>query len=319
MKPNLSLGLSGHFKFVATKPDGTQRVLADWFSNLILDSGLNRLGSGGAWDRCQVGSGSTAPAVGQTALTTLVATTTTVQSTVAGTNTPTNTYAYARRTYRFAAGTATGNLSEVGIGWAAAGGGLFSRALITDGGGAPTTITVLADEVLDVIYEIRAYPTLTDQTFNLTIASVAYTFTVRPVRFSGDQSSGNKEWPVQLVALMTSGATDPAASGSPGSMHATASGSTLAAITASAPTGTNLVSPSTSGNSAAFTAAYVNNSYQRTIRNTFGLTAGSASFGGFVILSNLGDWQATVSPVIPKDATKILTLDYTIGWARKSI
>lgn len=315
MEANLKIEMSGHYKIVATKKDGSQRVLADWFENLILDAGLNRLGVGGAWDRAQVGSGSTVPDVGQTALTTLVATTTTIQSTTAGTDTPTNTYAWARRTYRFAEGAAAGNLSEVGVGWAAAGGGLFSRSLIKDDLGNPTTITVLSDEALDIIYEIRAYPNTANQTTTLTISGVTYTFTIRPAYLSGNQSSLT-QWPEQLVSMMTSGVIS--ATEYRLGWYAYAAGSTLGAITGF-PSGTQLVAPSNTANTYSFTSAYSNNSFQRQCRVRMGLNAGNAAFGALVVVTSVGDWQMTVSPNLPKDATKILTLDFTLSWARKTI
>ena len=147
--------LAGFYKLVATNSKGQTRVVADWFCNLILDAGLNRLGTGGIIDRISVGSGNSTPTAGQTALDTLVATTTTaVGGGVNSYDSVGNTYAFSRSTYRFATGVATGNLTEVGAGWS---GGLFSRALIKDGGGVPTTVTILSDETLDVIYELRVY------------------------------------------------------------------------------------------------------------------------------------------------------------------
>lgn len=314
MKNTISVGLEGRYKLIASKPDGTERVVADWFENLILDGGLNRLGSGEVWSQCQVGSGSTAPAVGQTALVALVGSTTTVTSTLAGTDTPTNTYAWARQTYRFAEGVADGNLSEVGIGWGA---GLFSRSLIKDDLGDPTTITILADEVLDVVYEVRAYPVMSDQVFTLTINAINYDFTVRPVRFSGNQTSNNLEWPVQLLSLLGGGAVSAAAGNGASAFLAFGTDAALAAVTASNMTGTNTVAGSSTGNSTAFLTSYVNNSYERVLRQSFGLAAGSAPFGGFVVITRCGNYQMTVTPALPKAADKIITLDFKYSWARR--
>lgn len=312
-QPQINVGLEGRYLLIARKADGSKRVVADWFENLILDGGLNRLGIGDCWDRCQVGTGNTAPANGQTALVTLLTTTTNVLTTTGGVNSPTNTYAWARRTYRFAEGAAAGNLSEVGVGWSA---GLFSRSLIKDEFGNPTTITVLADEALDVIYEIRAYPTMTDQVFNLTIAAVNYTFTLRPAFFSGNESS-TTQWPWQLIALMTNGAT-PINANMLG-WAAYGAGASLAPITGDI-TGTQVVSPSDTVNVVnSFRSPYVTNSFQRQCRVRYGLAGGSVPFGGFRIMTTLGTYQMTVSPAIPKDGTRIFSLDYTLSWARRVI
>ena len=301
----IQLKLEGRFKFVAIRPDGTERLLADWGRNLILDSGLNRLGTDGAWDTCRVGSGSTAPATSQTALTTPVAASTTVVSNTGGVNSPTNTYAWARQVYRFAAGVAAGNLSEVGVGWS---GGLFSRALILDEEGDPTTITVLSDEVLDVSYEIRAYPVMTDQTMVVNISGVDYTFTVRPCSFQGNLGTGG--WPAMLNSLMSAGLTNAAAIG----VGAYGADSTLAAVSAMSVNGTALVGPSTAPRS--FRSAYSSGSYLRQCRIEYGLGEGSASFGGFTFLSYAGIYQAVVSPVIPKSGANSLRLDFSFSWAR---
>lgn len=308
--PKLNIGLEGRYKLVATKADGSQRVLADWFENLILDSGLNRLGQGAAWDQAQVGTGSTAPANGQTSLAALLATSTNVTTTVAGTNAPTNTYAWARRTYRFVEGAAAGNLTEVGIGWS---GSLFSRSLIKDELGNPTTITVLSDEVLDVVYEIRMYPSMSDQTVELTINSTPYEFTIRPALFSGDQTN-TCQWPWIVTALMSNGVTVTnylylgwAAYGSDAALDA------ITGLIG----GTQVVPSSHSAIINSFTAPYANNSFQRECRTRFGLDAGSVAFGGFLVTTNLGTYQVVVDPPLPKDNTKVFSLDFVLSWSRK--
>ena len=75
-------------------------------------------------------------------------------------------YRWAKVTWRFGQGVAAGNISEVGLGWGNS--NLWNRALIKDANGNPTTITVLSDEYLDVVSEIRDYPTLSSSgSFNL--------------------------------------------------------------------------------------------------------------------------------------------------------
>ncbi|MEG2263009.1 MAG: hypothetical protein RSC68_01400 [Acinetobacter sp.] len=128
------------------------------FHNLVLDAGLDRLSVGSAIDRVCVGSGNSAPIISQTKLDAFVASTTTTQGYEVGIRqVTTEPYYYGGRIiYRFGEGVAAGNLSELGLGWANT--NLFNRALIKDANGNPTTITVLADEFLDVVVEIRVYP-----------------------------------------------------------------------------------------------------------------------------------------------------------------
>lgn len=183
-------GYAGWFKMEAFRVDesgveipGSRRIAADWFPNLITNAGLDFLGTTGTTPvqgYCRVGSGNTAPANSNTALVSQVAVSNTLQAETTGVNRTGTFYGWRRRTNRFAAGAAAGTLAEVGVSPAAAS-ALFSRALILDGGGAPTTITVLSDEVLDVTYELRIYPTLADATGTVTIAAVVYSWTARPL------------------------------------------------------------------------------------------------------------------------------------------
>lgn len=299
------IALEGRFRFVAVRPDGARRVLSDWGKNLILDGGLNRLGTGGAFGTCRVGSGNSAPSFTQTTLDTPVAASTSVQSQQSGTAVD-NTYAWVRRTFRFPAGQAAGNLSEVGVGWES---GLFSRALIKDDLGDPTTITVLADEVLDVSYEIRAYPNLSDQEFTVNISGVDYEFTVRPIALNGDLTSGG--WATAIYTLISAGATQLHGNGLSAVSYNV--GTTLAAVTANGLNGSQLYNGTPS-----YPTAYSNNSLERQCRNSYALNEGTTPFAGFLFRTACGLYQAVVSPPIPKDSTKTFSLDFTISWGRRA-
>lgn len=167
MQFNIENKVGARFKLVAHKGDGVPVRETGWFNNLVLDAGLDRM-SAGAWiNRCCVGSGNSVPTRAQVQLDNLVASTTDAQvSSKPVTNLTTPIYYGALRTWRFGAGIAAGNISEVGMGWAD--NSLWNRALVRDINGNPTTITVLSDEYLDVVSEVRVYPaeTLSGQ-FNL--------------------------------------------------------------------------------------------------------------------------------------------------------
>lgn len=167
MQVNMHSQIGARFKLIAHKGDGVATKETEWFNNIVLDSGLARM-SAGVWiDRCCVGTGNTTPAVSQTALTSFLASTTVRQSTSTLLQTTTSPYyRSATITWRFSEGVAAGNISEVGLGWGNS--TLWNRALVLDANGNPTTITVLSDEFLDVLAEIREYPTLsTSGTFLL--------------------------------------------------------------------------------------------------------------------------------------------------------
>jgi hypothetical protein len=153
------VGFAGYFKIEAIKQDGTVREVAPWQKNLILNQGLDLvLGNGTFMSGCSVGSGNSTPVVTQTALDALVANT---NNTVSATNgfatTASPPYRWYQVTYQFNAGVAAGNLSEVGFGnWTGSVNILFSRSLIKDSMGNPTTITILSDEILQVTYQCQA-------------------------------------------------------------------------------------------------------------------------------------------------------------------
>lgn len=131
--------------------------------NLVLDSGIaiataNATGitSDSLLTNCVVGTGATPPAVTDTAL---------VSQLGVSPNgvRQSGTYSYNSGTdeisavtvmrYAFTLGSIVGNISEIGI-RPSSQTNLFSRALIVDGGGSPTTITVTASDQLIVNYTL---------------------------------------------------------------------------------------------------------------------------------------------------------------------
>lgn len=286
---------AGWFKIEATRPDGTRRVLADWFPNLILNGGLDRMGANADYlNWCQVGSGSTAPVATQTALVNRIAGTNTHQNNANGAQASAPYYGWLRRTYRFAQGVAAGNLSEVGVGWATSG-SLFSRALILDGGGSPTTITVLSDEVLDVTYELRRYPGTVDLTGTVVLDGVTHNWVSR--------ASG------VTIAAQWGGADVMALD------NASAYNGDIGAVTASAPSGTT-------GLLTATPLAYSSGSYTRATTVSAGLNDGNLSGGIRSILlqrnaGGVGRYQIQFDPAIPKGNTKVLSLTIQHSWARR--
>lgn len=134
-----------------------------WINNVVLDQGLNALSTTNSnlLAYLSVGTGNSPPDVSQTSLDNVLAVTNTSSPTQ-----PQNSYNFseipfyvaARKSFRFNAGVAVGNISELGLTSSSGSNGLlFNRALVRDSNGNPTTITVLADEILDVIVEVRVY------------------------------------------------------------------------------------------------------------------------------------------------------------------
>ena len=302
----INVGVAGRFKLEAVNEEtGERRELTPWFNNLITDQGLNRLGTGGIHSNgafCMAGTGSAPPATTDTALASQLAVTSTVLSTTNSGRASAPYYGSITLVYRFAAGSATGNLTELGIGYTST--EVFSRTLIKDGSGNPTTITVLSTEALDVTYELRLYPPAADVVHSTVISGVTYTGVIRASGVTSFVVNGDWAPSTSMSTLLARGGRAPEAySGAIGAVTGSPSGSSATI-------------------NDCVTAAYSNNSYQRTGTTTVGLSQGNLA-GGItairILTSAMGAYQISFSPAIPKDATKVLTFGLTLSWARAAI
>lgn len=287
------------------------------FHNLITNNGLNKLADNNMANvttYCHCGTGTVAEANGDTALGTFVAATNTVQSTSSTVQGSAPYYASYTRTFRFAEGVAEGNISEVGFSDQVTTGDLFSRALVKDGGGSPTTISVLSGEWLDVTYEFRLYPDhilsgggADDGTGTISISAVSYDYVIRP-----SFVTNSSHW----VASVTNGLFRTVSSAW---ANFFGSASTLGAATSepSSPSG----SAATSEHSSISAATYSTDTYARDVSLTIGLEDGNASGGVGAIRfhTGMGSYQMSFDPVVPKDSTKVWTFVQNLAWARATI
>ena len=309
MNINIETGVCGLFQLETFRCDesgveipGSRKVKAPWFQNLITDAGLNRMGANNGWKGyCQVGSGATSPAVTDTGLVSRIAGVS-VEKFTAGSSGSAPWYGFSRTVTRFPAGVAAGNLAEVGMGWSPTG-NLFSRALILDAGGSPTTITVLPDEFLDVTYEFRQYAPTVDGTGTVVLAGVTYNYTSRA------STANSSSWQATASGVQMG-------VGGGGIQPVLAYTGDIGAVTGS-PSGTSTSMPGS-------IQAYVNNSLTSKTLISAGPTQGNLTGGiGSIQLqstsSGNGAFQIGFSPKIPKDATKTLNLAVSYSWARKTL
>lgn len=293
--------VQGFFKLEAVKLDGRKRLLADWFPNLITNVGLNQIGWGSYLSACHVGTNNTAPNVNDTILGGYLAGTTTRQAESSGAQATAPYYGWKTITYRFALGAVVGNVAEVGIATRRENGGstvLFSRALVLDELGSPTTVTVLADEILDVTYQIRLYPPLADvvQTGVTITGSGTHTVTTRASTVTASHWGGY----LGSIASFTPNAPN----------NIIVYNGAIGSIT-SGPSG----SP---GYAYAYNLAYGNNNLYRDGGASYGLNQANLSGGirSAAWGTTLGNYQCEFDPVITKDATKTLNLIFRLAWAR---
>jgi len=307
--------IAGHFLLIASKLDGTQRVVAE-FENLITDVGLNRMGIGAFRNLCVVGTGSAVPAELDTQLQTTVARTATGAPSVPGGTTQVAASPYWAQTntgFRFSAGAAAGNLTEVGIGWSTgpllSDYQLWSRALIKDELGDPISVTILGDEVLDVYYSMRIYPPLVDATYQVTIGGELYDCISRAASINSTSNWYVYSDRIQFISL-PGGSGYGVFNGAIGAMTGQPSG--VASYT--------YVSPSN--------AAYSNNSLVQDGTLNWNLDQGNVTGGirSIYYQTHVGAYQTQFTLVTPRgdgtttinnDNTKVLSIAFRVGWARR--
>ena len=180
--------MKGFIKLEAVNAEtGERRLLAEWFANQILLSGMAQMDQRTDWMTwCQVGTSDAAVSEVQTSLQGWVAGTNTLApagSTVGAQSTQPY-YGWRQTVFRFDPLTGTNqNLNEVGVGWGDGDAGnentLISRALIVDINDVRITPTWIVGEYLDMTYELRYYPPLGDVTGTVDLNGVTYNYILR--------------------------------------------------------------------------------------------------------------------------------------------
>lgn len=295
--------MRGRYKLEAVKADGSgrTRVLADWFPNLITDTGLNRIGTNSVWSYIHVGTSATAPDVSQSALLGWVGSTNNrpFAEVVSAGNTDYygDYYGYRQDRWRFNPGEADGVLAEVGLSGAASNTNLFSRALILDGAGSPTTVTVLADEYLDVTYRLECYANYTfvdGMQSGVAITNVG----TRDITIRAAEIGNANYWGTSLGGVVAAGAN-----------AITVYSGSLGAISGS-PSGTAAIM------TGPINAAYSNNSLERGISGTFGLTVANFTHKSLRFLWNYGAYQMEMNTGIAKSSSQTMSYQAKISWGR---
>lgn len=291
------------------------------FSNLITDWGMEAIGTASVYSSyIYIGTGTSPATTTDTQLAGFVARTD-VDGGYVRSNDPTNTTFWGQGTITkvFMPGMAVGTFTEVGLGNNGAlppspTYKLFSRALIVDGTGNPVSITVLADEYLNVSYTFRVYPPLGDSTQTVDISGTTYTFNTRPINYPSSVV-------VDATTVNFRSGFSGLGGGGPASVASgTAAGTppALAAITASA-----MLTPGQESAGTVIGGTYLG-SYSRSVSLKWDLGQGNLPYGirgGIFYHAYTGSMmqaatQATISPAIMKINTQVLTFGFTYSYAR---
>jgi len=315
MNFNTECGVGAVLKLIVRKVD-TDEVVRETpeFRNIVLTTGLARMAVNTWIDRCCVGTGNSTPVASQVALDNFLASTTTKASGADDTGgiqvTEAPFYWFGRRTWRFANGVATGNISEVGLGWGDS--NLWNRALIKDVNGNPTTITVLADEYLDVISEVRVYPKESTGAFNVVDKSGTvisnHTYIARPI-FRLYYIYG-AYWNARAVQMGESF----------GHLQGMRFSSSAMGMDNSSIVGVELTGPEITTGADSITAKKTVSSSEANIGSHKSLQTYISGLmcGGGVNQNNMNDdgcgYKWEVDPPIPKDAETVLTYSFTLTW-----
>lgn len=189
---SFNIGIQGRFQLQIHKANGELKQELE-FKNKILNSAWPATG-GSASDRFgffHLGTGTTPPEFTDTTLQARTRwNTSQVNNFVVFSIDYANGKIVHRTSHQFTPGQATGTFTEIGIGPNVNGTNLFSRSLIKDSNGNPTSITVLSDEYLTINYFFDVIYPITDIPFTCTIKGTQYNGFIR----SSGWSSSNSSW-----------------------------------------------------------------------------------------------------------------------------
>lgn len=301
---NIQANAAGFFKIEVRKVnEDAPHTIIDWFPNLITNQGLDRLAVGSTTMYCSVGSGNSTPVVGNTGLDLKVGSSA-YRSGAEGSGAISVApyYGWRRYSYSFPVNTVIGNLSEVGIGWGSGtnNDSLFSRSLIKDENGNPITLSIVADDLLTITYELRLYPILTDSTGTINTGLGTHTYTLRAANVTKSPWYGD----FGQYTVLGSSSTAYVYPTDIGDVFNVPSGSRSGYIDYTE----NKATP------------YVAGSHYRDMKLSFDIDSGNNAAGirSFLWLSSrgLGAFQVQFEPAIPKTNLQRFDITIRVGWGR---
>jgi len=314
----LPFSLAGRYRISAVSRCGVRRLLMDWTRNTILDGGLDMVAASSTWLDC-VHVGTSGDAVDPAEQTTLIepvaATANRVAANSAAASIPPYR-GYSQITWRFAVGDVVGVIRELGVGPSTTlGSPLFSRTLVRDITGAPSSVRVLADEALEVQYELSVFAPEVDVIGTALIDGVGRGFKARamlastpmhwaPYRAASYASSGQG-----VRGIFTSSSAASAHSGAIGAATSSPAGSSAAASTVIP----KAYVAGSHASSARFEWDFNAANYVDGIRSlSWRMSSGTGSGG-----NSLGAFQLEFDEPIMKVDTIAFAMELGIAWGRK--
>lgn len=315
------LGAVSRFKLVARKADSGIIVKeSGWSENLIPTVGLDLALRGGFHGNprltCRVGTGNAVPQMTDTDLQARHGGTSGLSPLSESVTWQTTVAPYWRKataTFRFGAGTFNNtNIAEVGTFEHYSGANaMYSRALVVDALGNPAAVTLLIDEVLDVIWEHYTIVDISEGSFNQLIDGVStpFTYKVGPCVMTGSQWGGGADLPAVQLSTSSSGS---------GSKLYYNSTSDLGSPVDEAPVGSSF-----NGYFASSTGspAFVPGSGVRKFRVNVGLTSSNHANGISGIAFRMGgvNFKMYMNPPVMKVSTKTYYIDIDVGMTNAAI
>ena len=305
-----NMGMSGEFRCVVKRADGSTKIDTGYQKNLILNQGLDFFGGSNGSDMmayCIIGRGNSQPSYTQNKLDTAVlGVSGSDYSTKSDYNASTDGNLY--KTNRVCKYSFTGlkniNISEVGLAsayYSTSDYYLCTRALIKDSNGNPTTITVLSGETLQIYYKLWAVYDTTDKTGQINLldgvgGSVAYNWKLRPANVA------NAGWYTGYWVDKHGG-------------HSlTFNTGDLSTIDSY---------PSSDGSNYNFNSldSYISGSYKRVARVALAVDQENKSIRTITVPSTMGFWQIRFGSVandspITKTKTQTLSIAIEFSWGR---
>jgi hypothetical protein len=275
---------------------------SEWFDNMILDSGLNSLGATqfATFNSLQVGTGTAVVTAGQTKLAAYNAGTSLVYHSSTGSGDPLYKMSHLYQAV-FPQGAVVGNITEIGVGPDQDNvQNLFSRALIVDSNNVAISMAVIAMDQLTVFYKLTVTPPLTTSSGSLVIAGVTYGYTSKIALV---ESFSNGYFLSQYSDFFSLVQSVESYSGqcSLGAVNETITGDYIG------------------GSNAGVHVSYTPSTKTRVSRISFSIDQGNSNTGitGFVVnYQASGSYQYVLNKPIPKDNTKVLSLDISFSWSR---